>query len=134
MRFNNSFTVTFRISAAVKDNGDFENAKEDIDIEFDLAKAEAFLFRFHDEAIALDNYKLIFNYTANHQISAIYLQDARSKVVYIVLNPKQVIMDVIKGYRYCMTVDKVIDVMEYDFRTALNIQDDQDIEDEFPTE
>ena len=127
MRLNFSFTVTARI-AEINDTNSI--TKEDIELEFDIPRCEAFLMRFYEEII-VDNYKIKFTYTDSHQVSAIYLQDVHTKTIYVVVNAKQVFMDVKKGYRYLVVMDKMADIMEFDFNAALEFQDQQDIKDEF---
>ena len=51
-----------------------------------------------------------------------------TKKIYIVRNSRQLIEDVEKGYKYLITMDKMADILEYDFKAALDMSQ---VEDQF---
>ena len=78
----------------------------------------------------IDDYKVILknNMTGNFECIALF----KDEYTYIVLNENQVIDDVIKGYNYLVAMDKVTDILDFDFNAALEFQqNDDEVEDEF---
>lgn len=128
MRMNYSFSVIARCKKIAKGSNDGFEVKEDIALNFDTEKAEAFLFRFNN-GMMLDNYKVLFrtNYDGKFEGVALF----QDEYIYIITNLNQVINDIIKGYKYLIIADKMNDILSYDFNAALDFSE---VEDEFGEE
>ena len=104
--------------------------KVDVELHFDMERAMRFLFRFFEPGLMIDDYKVILknNMTGKFECIALF----KDEYTYIVLNENQVINDVIKGYNYLVTMNKVTDILDFDFNAALEFQQkDYEVEDEF---
>ncbi len=128
MRMNFIFTVIARCKKFDRNRSesDFVDEKEDIELSFDLEKAARFLFRFYSHAFNIGEYKILFKTSENGELQGISL--FQGDYIYLVLNTNQVINDVLKGYNYLITMNKVVDIMEFDFDAAI---DNSNIDEEF---
>lgn len=133
MTLNIDFTVTMR--CAVYENSSTglhdESYKTDIDFRFTRDDALNFLFKFTPQSFKLGDYKLLFAYNASHMVTGVTLYYKSN--VYVVTNVNQVINDVYKGLLYLEQMDKVVDIMDFDFKAGLefNTNGSEEIEDEF---
>lgn len=123
---NLSFTVIARCKIFEKGLDESYDVKEDIELEFDREKALKFLLRFSESAMIIGEYKMMFKYNDKHLVTGIVL--FKQDKVYMVTNTQQVVSDIIKGYEYLVTMDKVSDIMSFDFNAAMDFSD---VEDEF---
>ena len=133
MKMNFLFSVIARckrFEAGVDITPNTPSEKVDVELHFDMEKAMRFLFRFFEPGLMIDDYKVILknNMTGNFEYIALF----KDEYTYLVLNENQVINDVIKGYNYLVTINKVTDILDFDFNAALEFQqNDDEVEDEF---
>ena len=133
MKMNFSFSVIARckkFETGVDITPNTQSEKVDVELHFDMERAMRFLFRFFEPGLMIDDYKVILknNMTGNFEYIALF----KDEYTYIVLNENQVINDVIKGYNYLVAMDKVTDILDFDFNAALEFQQkDYEVEDEF---
>lgn len=133
MKMNFSFSVIARckkFETGVDITQNIQSEKVDIELNFDIERAMRFLFRFFEPGLMIDDYKVILknNMTGNFECIALF----KDEYTYIVLNENQVINDVIKGYNYLVAMDKVTDILDFDFNAALEFQqNNNEVEDEF---
>ena len=126
MRMNFSFTVTARL--VVMNNIAEKLETTDIELEFDITRAETFLFRFNNGELLIDEYVILFRYDESGRIKGIYAK--KDKDLYLISNSNQLVEEVIKGYQYLINMDKLSDILEFDFKKAIDAQDLADIEEE----
>lgn len=126
MRMNFSFTVTARLVAM--NNIAEKLDTTDIELEFDITRAETFLFRFNNGELLIDEYVILFRYDESGRIKGIYAK--KDKDLYLITNSNQLVEEVIKGYQYLINMDKLSDILEFDFKKAIDAQDLADIEEE----
>jgi len=126
MRMNFSFTVTARLVPMNTDEDKF-----DIELEFDQSRTEAFLFRFSTAELLFDDYIIMFKYDESFRVNAIYARhkEHRDKL-YLVTNSNQVVNDVIRGYNYLISMDRMADLLEFDFKKAIDDQANSELEEE----
>ena len=133
MKMNFLFSVIARckrFEAGVDITPNTPSEKVDVELHFDMEKAMRFLFRFFEPGLMIDDYKVILknNMTGKFEYIALF----KDEYTYLVLNENQVINDVIKGYNYLVTMNKVTDILDFDFNAALEFQqNDDEVEDEF---
>ena len=133
MKMNFVFSVIARckkFETGVDITPNTPSEKVDVELHFDMERAMRFLFRFFEPGLMIDDYKVILknNMTGNFECIALF----KDEYTYIVLNENQVINDVIKGYNYLVTMNKVTDILEFDFNAALEFQqNNNEVEDEF---
>ena len=133
MKMNVTFSVIARckkFETGVDITQNTQSEKVDIELNFDMERAMRFLFRFFEPGLMIDDYKVILknNITGKFECIALF----KDEYTYIVLNENQVINDVIKGYNYLVTMNKVTDILDFDFNAALEFQqNDDEVEDEF---
>ena len=133
MKMNFLFSVIARckrFEAGVDITPNTPSEKVDVELHFDMEKAMRFLFRFFEPGLMIDDYKVILknNMTGKFEYIALF----KDEYTYIVLNENQVINDVIKGYNYLVAMNKVTDILDFDFNAALEFQqNDDEVEDEF---
>ena len=133
MKMNFLFSVIARckrFEAGVDITPNTPSEKVDVELHFDMERAMRFLFRFFEPGLMIDDYKVILknNMTGKFEYIALF----KDEYTYLVLNENQVINDVIKGYNYLVTMNKVTDILEFDFNAALEFQQNNDeVEDEF---
>jgi len=127
MNINFGFSVIARCKKFEKDAiGRDMFEKLDIDLHFNIEQAERFLFRFYDPILLIDDYKLAFKYNNKNELIGITLY--QDDYIYIVTNPNQIIVDIIEGYFKLKSLDKFTDILDYDFRTEIDLKD---VEDEY---
>ena len=128
----------FEVIARCKVYNDIESEPidtEDITLTFDLEKAGLFLFKFGSNSLMLDNdYGARFKYDNNGNLSGLILtrrvmDGANNYYTYICTNLKQVINDVHEGYIRLQMLDRFTDIMEFDFKAGIELQNQ--VEDEF---
>ena len=133
MKMNFSFSVIARckkFETGVDITPNTQSEKVDVELHFDMERAMRFLFRFFEPGLMIDDYKVILknNMTGNFECIALFKDEYTNSV----LNENQVINDVIKGYNYLVTMNKVTDILDFDFNAALEFQQkDYEVEDEF---
>ena len=133
MKMNVTFSVIARckkFETGVDITQNTQSEKVDIELNFDIERAMRFLFRFFEPGLMIDDYKVILknNMTGKFEYIALF----KDEYTYLVLNENQVINDVIKGYNYLVTMNKVTDILDFDFNAALEFQqDNSEVEDEF---
>ena len=133
MKMNFLFSVIARckrFEAGVDITPNTPSEKVDVELHFDMEKAMRFLFRFFEPGLMIDDYKVILKNNISGKFE--YIALFKDEYTYIVLNENQVINDVIKGYNYLVTMNKVTDILDFDFNAALEFQQkDYEVEDEF---
>ena len=133
MKMNFSFSVIARckkFETGVNITPDMQSEKVDVELHFDMERAMRFLFRFFEPGLMIDDYKVILknNMTGKFECIALF----KDEYTYIVLNENQVIHDVLKRYNYLVAMDKVTDILDFDFNAALEFQqNNNEVEDEF---
>ena len=133
MKMNFVFSVIARckkFETGVDITPNTPSEKVDVELHFDMEKAMRFLFRFLEPGLMIDDYKVILknNMTGKFEYIALF----KDEYTYIVLNENQVINDVIQGYNYLVAMNKVTDILDFDFNAALEFQQNNDeVEDEF---
>ena len=133
MKMNVEFSVIARckkFETGVDITPNTQSEKVDVELHFDMERAMRFLFRFFEPGLMIDDYKVILknNMTGKFECIALF----KDEYTYIVLNENQVINDVIKGYNYLVAMNKVTDILDFDFNAALEFQqDNSEVEDEF---
>ena len=126
MRMNFSFTVTARLAPMNTDEEKF-----DTELEFDQSRAEAFLIRFDSAELMFDDYILIFKYDEAYRVTAIYAKNKVQKdKLYLITNSGQLVEDVLKGYRYLISMDLTADLLDFDFKKAIDKQITEELEEE----
>ena len=126
MRMNFSFTVTARFAPMNTDEEKF-----DTELEFDQSRAEAFLIRFDSAELMFDDYILIFKYDEAYRVTAIYAKNKVQKdKLYLITNSGQLVEDVLKGYRYLISMDLTADLLDFDFKKAIDKQISEELEEE----
>lgn len=130
MIMNFSFTVIARCKKYDKAENYIAKTetKEDLELTFDLETAQKFLLRFYSNGLKINEYKLTFKTDENGNFHGIVLY--KDNYIYIVTNINQLISDVLKGYNYLIGIDKVADILEFDFKAGLEFSSNE-IEDEF---
>ena len=133
MKMNFSFSVIARckkFETGVDITPNTQSEKVDVELHFDMERAMRFLFRFFEPGLMIDDYKVILKNNMSGKFECIAL--FKDEYTYIVLNENQVINDVIKGYNYLVTMNKVTDILDFDFNAALEFQqNNNEVEDEF---
>jgi hypothetical protein len=127
MKINFNFDVVARCKVYPNGSEDCLIAPEDIVLTFDIEKAGGFLFKFGPNAFKFDNYKARLKYDNNGSLSGLFLADEDN--TYICTNFKQLVSDVHQGYIRLQMLDKITDIMEFDFKAGIDLQNP--IEDEF---
>ena len=133
MKMNFTFSVIARckrFEAGVDITPNTPSEKVDVELHFDMEKAMRFLFRFFEPGLMIDDYKVILKNNMSGKFE--YIALFKDEYTYIVLNENQVINDVIKGYNYLVAMNKVTDILDFDFNAALEFQqNNNEVEDEF---
>ena len=120
MEFNTTFSV---IARCKKFRKDLENPElfetEDITLTFNSDTAGCMLFRFAPEFFKLNEYNCGIKYSDTHELIGISLVD--DDYIYIVKNSNQIFQQVHDGYIRLNLIDKIMDVMDFDFKAGLDI-------------
>ena len=111
--------INFEVKA-ICEKLDDSKEKLELALVFDLNSAEKFFSRFSnnsDITTADNKYKIKFNYSADGNIIGIILiSDEYGSM--IIINPKEVAIMVITGYNKVITLNKVNNMLDFDFETA----------------
>lgn len=129
MKLETYFSITARCKKIKKDHPEPELTSEVVDIElrFNELTAASLLFKFGPDAFKLNEYKCICKYNEGHNLNGLVLAD--DECYYIVTNFNQVLNDTHNGYIRLKVMDKVVDILEFDFKAGLDFQNP--VEDEF---
>ena len=88
---------------------------------FNEVTAASILFKFGPDAFALGQYKVLLKYNEKHNLTCITLH--KDDDMYIISNHNQVLNDIHDGYIRLKVMDKLNDIMSFDFKAALDIMD-----------
>ena len=126
MKMNTTFTV---IARGV-DMHNTEGLHEDIELTFDRSSCEKLLLRFVPcNCFLLNNqYKMVIKYNNMHELLGLIIIDNKNNKSYIVKNLSQLLYDVLDGYKRLVIMDKVSDIMEFDFKTGIDLQTEMEEE------
>ena len=120
MKMNTTFTVIAR-------GVDIYNAEalhEDIELTFNRRSCEKLLLRFVPcNCFLLNNqYKMVIKFNNMHELIGLIIIDNENNKSYIVKNLSQLLYDVLDGYKRLVIMDKVSDIMEFDFKAGIELQ------------
>lgn len=127
------FSVTARChkysnNSIINDGNDWNHYDvEDIILDFDHDLALKFISRFVPPNLKINEYKVQFKCDNNYQVVGLVLHDKDN--MYICTNWHQVANDVLKGFLQISTLDKIVDIMEFDFKAGIDLQ--TEVVDEF---
>ena len=126
MKMNTTFTVIAR-------GVDMHNAEalhEDIELTFDRSSCEKLLLRFVPcNCFLLNNqYKMVIKFNNMHELIGLIIIDNENNKSYIVKNLSQLLYDVLDGYKRLVIMDKVSDIMEFDFKAGIDLQTEMEEE------
>lgn len=133
MKLKSTFSVTFRVNKIPKSDssvvpaGTIKDKIEKIDLEFELDEQMAgnFLFKFSPSMFELEDYKVGIRYDQYFKMINIIL--TKDDDVYIVTNMIELLSKIHEGYFRLIAMQKLNDIMEFDF----NIEEDEEIHEEF---
>jgi hypothetical protein len=111
------------IKISNKNIGDY--TVEDIELTFDINSARKLLFKFTGRYLLLGEYNIIMNQEDNNNYISIVDKDHN---LYLVTNVNQLLNEVIAGYDNLVVLNKMIDILNYDYSTLDN---NNNVEDEF---
>ena len=126
MKMNTTFTV---IARGV-DMHNTEALHEDIELTFDRHSCEKLLLRFVPcNCFLLNNqYKMVIKFNNMHELIGLIIIDNENNKSYIVKNLSQLLYDVLDGYKRLVIMDKVSDIMEFDFKAGIDLQTEMEEE------
>ena len=126
MKMNTTFTV---IARGV-DMHNTEALHEDIELTFDRSSCEKLLLRFVPcNCFLLNNqYKMVIKFNNMHELIGLIIIDNENNKSYIVKNLSQLLYDVLDGYKRLVIMDKVSDIMEFDFKAGIDLQTEMEEE------
>ena len=126
MKMNTTFTV---IARGV-DMYNTEALHEDIELTFDRSSCEKLLLRFVPcNCFLLNNqYKMVIKFNNMHELIGLIIIDNENNKSYIVKNLSQLLYDVLDGYKRLVIMDKVSDIMEFDFKAGIDLQTEMEEE------
>lgn len=118
MEFATHFSIVARCK---KFNKNFESdpVTEDITLKFNQLTAASILFKFGPDAFALEDYKVLLKYNNKHNLACITLH--KDDYMYIISNHNQVLNDIHDGYIRLIVMDKLNDIMGFDFKAAVDV-------------
>lgn len=121
MEFNTTFSVIARCKKFRKDLKNTELFEtEDITLTFNSETAGCMLFRFvNQEFFKLNEFNCSIKYNDNHKVLGVSLVD--DNYIYIIKNLNQIFQQIHDGYIRLNLIDKLIDIMEFDFKAGLDI-------------
>jgi hypothetical protein len=137
MKINSTFKVTFKVDKYLKTDpniiqeGILKDKVEKLELEFELDNKTAgnFLFRFCPSVFNLNDYNVCIRYDKSFNLKNIIL--TKDNNIYIVTNTLELLSDIHEGYFRILTMNKINDIMEFDF----NLEEDYDeIHEEFENE
>ena len=120
MEFNTTFSIVARCKKFNKSEAG-EPITEDIVLMFNEVAAASILFKFGPDAFAFGQYKVLLKYNEKHNLTCITLH--KDDDMYIISNHNQVLNDIHDGYIRLKVMDKLNDIMSFDFKAALDIID-----------
>lgn len=123
MEINSTFKVIARCKQVKRDNDapDLYADYIDIELEFNINIARALLFKFTGDFVKIGDYDCGIKYNDVHELIGIVLID--NDYFYVVKNHQQIFNQVHDGYiRLCM-IDKLVDILEFDFKAGLDFLD-----------
>jgi len=134
MKINHTFCVTIsankypKLDKSISYEGTLKDKIEKVDIKLSLDERSAadFLFKFSPSIFILDGYTIGMKYDKYHKLKNIVL--TKDNNVYVVTNMIKLFSDIHEGYFRILTMNKINDIMEFDF----NLEEDyDDIHEEF---
>lgn len=137
MKINSSFKVTFNVNKYPKEDssvvyeGVLQDKMEKLDLEFELDEKTAgnFLFKFAPSVFSLGDYNVGIRYDNVFRMKNIIL--TKDDYIYIVTNTVKLLSDIHEGYFRIISMQKLNDIMEFDFNIA---EDLDEIHEEFEDE
>ena len=122
--------TTFNVIARGIDMHNTEALHEDIELTFDRSSCEKLLLRFVPcNCFLLNNqYKMVIKYNNMHELLGLIIIDNKNNKSYIVKNLSQLLYNVLDGYKRLVIIDKVSDVMEFDFKAGIDLQTEMEEE------
>ena len=126
MKMNTTFTV---IARGV-DIHNTEALHEDIELTFDRSSCEKLLLRFipYNCFLLNNQYKMVIKFNNMHELIGLLIIDNENNKSYIVKNLSQLLYDVLDGYKRLVIMDKVSDIMEFDFKAGIDLQTEMEEE------
>ena len=126
MKMNTTFTV---IARGV-DMYNTEALHEDIELTFDRPSCEKLLLRFvpYNCFLLNNQYKMVIKFNNMHELIGLIIIDNENNKSYIVKNLSQLLYDVLDGYKRLVIMDKVSDIMEFDFKAGIDLQTEMEEE------
>ena len=119
----------FYVNALVKvyskdpEDNDFKPYNKILELSLDKESAEKFLFRFYNPTFNIGDYKFIFNYDNMHEFKYLSIvhtnKDEQENCFYVVTNINQLVSDILEGYMQICSMEKVANIVEFDFECAL---------------
>lgn len=137
MQINSTFKVTFNVNKypkqdpSINTEGRITDKMEKMELEFELDEKMAgnFLFKFSPSMFELGDYKVGIRFDQFFKMINIIL--TKDDDVYIVTNMVELLSKIHEGYFRIISMQKLNDIMEFDF----NLQEDyDDIHEEFEDE
>ena len=136
MMFNVSFEAVANciVYDTSREDGTPISVNTEIKLEIFKSDAENILYRFSPGQFSINDYKVIMKTDTFGNLKAITLiKDTFEKqYLYVVNNTNTFLSNIHQGYIRILLMEKVSDIMEYDFETSL--QDRDGIIDEFDLE
>lgn len=128
MKMETYFSVIARCKTYEKDKEepDLTAFKEDIELKFNEITAASFLFKFGPDSFKLNEYKAICKYNEKNNLVGLCLID--DKYFRIVTNFAQIRNDIHEGYLRLKCLEKISDLLEFDFKAGIDIQNPVDEE------
>ena len=122
--------TTFNVIARGVDMHNTEGLHEDIELTFDRSSCEKLLLRFVPcNCFLLNNqYKMVIKFNNMHELIGLIIIDNENNKSYIVKNLSQLLYDVLDGYKRLVIMDKVSDIMEFDFKAGIDLQTEMEEE------
>lgn len=122
--------TTFNVIARGVDMHNTEALHEDIELTFDRSSCEKLLLRFVPcNCFLLNNqYKMVIKFNNMHELIGLIIIDNENNKSYIVKNLSQLLYDVLDGYKRLVIMDKVSDIMEFDFKAGIDLQTEMEEE------
>lgn len=119
----------FYVNALVKvyskdpEDNDFKPYNKILELSLDKESAEKFLFRFYNPIFNIGDYKFIFNYDNIHEFKYLSIvntnKEEQENCFYVVTNMNQLVSDILEGYMQICSMEKVANIVEFDFECAL---------------
>ena len=75
-----------------------------------------------------NQYKMVIKFNNMHELIGLIIIDNENNKSYIVKNLSQLLYDVLDGYKRLVIMDKVSDIMEFDFKAGIDLQTEMEEE------